>query len=225
MRRFVIGMLALLVALMLAPQHLMAQTGTASVRVLHMSPDAPSVDVYVDGQRALEKVTFGAASDYLPIPTGEHRIQIVPTGQEDLDDAVIDTTIDLRRARPYTLAAINSLDNIELLVRSDITSAVPEGQARVRIFHVAPDAGAVDIRAAGSTTPVLTNQYFKSADYVNLPAGTYAFEALRAGTNEVALTTPELRFEPGWSYTVFVTGSTDEAQPLIAHPSVERTAE
>jgi hypothetical protein len=218
-------MLALLVALLLAPQQTMAQDGSASVRVLHMSPDAPAVDVYVDGQRTLENVTFGAAGDYLPVPTGEHRIQIVPTGQENLDDAVIDTTIDLRRARPYTLAAINTPDNIELLVRSDITRPIPEGQARVRIFHVAPDAGVVDIRAAGTTTPVLTDQYFKSADYINLPAGTYAFEALRAGTTEVALTTPELRFEPGWSYTVFVTGSTDDAQPLIAHPSVERTAE
>jgi hypothetical protein len=42
----------------------------ARVRVAHMSPHAPNVDVYVDGSVALEDVPFGAVSDYLDVPPG-----------------------------------------------------------------------------------------------------------------------------------------------------------
>ena len=48
----------------------------AKVRVVHASPDAPAVDVYVDGAKALSNVTFFTASDYLSLPAGEHRFQV-----------------------------------------------------------------------------------------------------------------------------------------------------
>src|SRR3712207_261971 len=37
--------------------------GTARVRVVHMSPDAPAVDVLVDGQRAISNLAFKSATD------------------------------------------------------------------------------------------------------------------------------------------------------------------
>ena len=43
----------------------------ARVRVAHLSPDAPAVDVWVDGSRVLENVPFKAFSSYLELPAGD----------------------------------------------------------------------------------------------------------------------------------------------------------
>ena len=44
--------------------------GEARVRVVHASPDAPAVDVLVDGAEVLSDVPFRAASDYLDVAAG-----------------------------------------------------------------------------------------------------------------------------------------------------------
>ena len=49
--------------------------GTAKVRVLHASPDAPAVDVYADGAAVLTNVAYGVISGYLEVPAGDHHIQ------------------------------------------------------------------------------------------------------------------------------------------------------
>lgn len=48
---------ALALALALVPA-VFAQSGTAKVRVIHASPDAPAVDVFVNGNRTLTNVPF-----------------------------------------------------------------------------------------------------------------------------------------------------------------------
>ena len=49
-----------------------AAAGDATVRVAHLSPDAPSVDVHVNGAKALSGVLYKSVSKYLgaagPVP-------------------------------------------------------------------------------------------------------------------------------------------------------------
>ena len=45
-------------------------TASARVRAAHMSPNAPNVDVYVDGDVVLEDVPFGDTSNYLELDAG-----------------------------------------------------------------------------------------------------------------------------------------------------------
>ena len=55
---------------------------TAMVRVLHASPDAPAVDVFLDDTAvsALTNVPFGVISGYLEIPAGAHNVKVYATG-------------------------------------------------------------------------------------------------------------------------------------------------
>ena len=66
---WIMVLLGLLLALALVPAA--SAQGNALVRVVHASPDAPAVDVYVDGNKALSNVPFFTASNYLPLPAGE----------------------------------------------------------------------------------------------------------------------------------------------------------
>ena len=57
--------------------------GSAMVRVAHLSPNAPNVDVYVDESAVLEDVPFGAVSEYLDVPAGERQVEITAAGDPD----------------------------------------------------------------------------------------------------------------------------------------------
>src|ERR671913_733023 len=68
--------------------------GDACVNIVHASPDAPAVDIYVDGTAAVENLAFGAATGWVALPAGGHQVQVAPTG-EAAEAAVIDANVEL----------------------------------------------------------------------------------------------------------------------------------
>src|SRR5688572_17651539 len=72
------------------------------VRVVHASPDAPNVDVWVDGVKVLTDVPYTAVSDYLPVTAGDHNVQVTATGSTD---PVIEADLTLEAGTSYTVAA------------------------------------------------------------------------------------------------------------------------
>ncbi len=69
MRRFIFtAVVLMLLAVTALPNRGFAQAAPARVRIMHASPNAPAVDVYVNGQRVLSGVPFFAVSDYLSLP-------------------------------------------------------------------------------------------------------------------------------------------------------------
>lgn len=205
MRRTILLLGALLALVAMLPLAVTAQESTAQVRVMHASPDAPAVDVFVDGSEVLSDVPFFALSGALSVPAGAYRIQVAPAGAGP-ESSVIDATVQVEGGKAYTIAAVNTVANIEPLVLEDNTGIPPAGQARVRILHATPDAPNVDIKLAGTDTAVLSDVPFKAAAYLDVDAGSYTFDITPAGSPDVVFTTPPLRFEAGWTYTLVATG-------------------
>jgi hypothetical protein len=50
----------------------------AAVRLAHMSPDAPMLDLLVDGRLRLQDVNFTELSAYIVLPAGEHELRVQP---------------------------------------------------------------------------------------------------------------------------------------------------
>lgn len=224
MRRFMFTMVALMLLVVAAlPSASQAQSAQARVRVMHASPDAPSVDVYVNGSKVLGNVPFFTVSDFLSVPAGTYRFQVTPAGAS-LDSAVIDATATLAGNRDYTVAALNRVADIEAGILEDNNSAPAAGQARVRIFHASPDAPAVDIKLAGTATNVLAGAEFGDYGYVEVPAGTYRFDITPAGSSTVVYTTPALRFESGWVYTLTAAGLLGAEGSFAVQSRIDRIA-
>ena len=149
MRRTIITLLgATLLALTSAPvaaedasSALPAETGTAMVRVLHASPDAPDVDIYLDGAAVgdpLAGLAFGEISSYVPVPAGPHAIKVCATA--DATVCPIDVPeLTVEDGMSYTIAATNVLASIEPQVLVDSTTADP-ANALVRVVHFSADA-------------------------------------------------------------------------------------
>ncbi len=190
----------------------------ARVRVVHASPDAPAVDVLVNGGAAFTGVAFGEISDYASIPAGIYDVEVVPAGLEG--PAVIDLTGNAAPSffynRDYTAVAVNFLDQIEPLLLVDDNRPVSVPNTRVRFVHASPDAPAVDIRVVNGPY-LFENVPFKGVgDYITVPSGTYSLEVLVAGTDTVALDLPNVMLDGGTTYTVFAIGTLAEGTLGVA---------
>jgi hypothetical protein len=195
---------AIALALAALPAPVADAQATTRLRVLHMSPDAPAVDVLVDGQRAISNLAFKAATDYAAIPSGQRNARVTPAGQNQT--AVIDANPDLPAGQDLTVVAVGRVAQIEALTLQDDNRAPSAGKAKVRFVHASPDAPAVDIAVAGG--PVLfPNVQFKGvAGYNEVDAGTYNLEVRAAGTQDVALRVPNVALQPGQIVTIFAAG-------------------
>lgn len=182
-----------------------AQPSPAELRVAHLSPDAPNVDVYVDGALVLPNVPFSAVSGYLMVPAGMRQIEVTPAGSST--PVVIDAMVNLDAGVSYTVAATGLLgaSDLQPLVLVDDRNSDPL-QTKVRFVHTGPDAPAVDV--AVTNGPVLFGDYeFREASpYLSVPGGSYDLEVRVAGTNTVALPLPGVVLTDGTNITVFAIG-------------------
>jgi hypothetical protein len=176
--------------------------GTAFVRVVHLSPDAPAVDVSVNGSAPVVSLSYREVTDYLPVPAGDARFTVTPNGATS--PVVIDATVPLGTGAYYTVVATGFLADIQPVVLVDDTAAT--GQAKVRFVHASADAPAVDV--AVTQGPVLFGDVpFRAASqYGAVDAGTYDLEVRVAGTSTVALPLPGVDLSGGTNYTVFAVG-------------------
>jgi LPXTG-motif cell wall-anchored protein len=179
--------------------------GNAKVRVVHASPDAPAVDVWVDGSKVLTNVPFFTASDYLDVPAGPHDIKVTPTG--DANTAVIDAKgVAVEAGKAYTIAAVGKLAEIKPAVLADNLAAPAAGKAHVRVVHASPDAPAVDIKVKGGATLIPNLAFPNDSGYSPVDAGTYDLIVTPAGSETVALDLAGTTLEAGKIYDIFAVG-------------------
>lgn len=217
MKRFFVLSLVVLLALALTNTALAA--GHAKVRVVHASPDAPAVDVWVNDGVAFSNAPFKGITNYAELAAGTYNVKVVPTGATE--PVVIEADLSLTADTDYTVVAVGQLANIEPLVLVDNNSTPAAGKAHVRFVHASPDAPAVDIAVKGG--PVLfSNVAFKGVgDYLPVDAATYDLEVRLAGTDTVALSVPGLALADQTVYTVFAMGLAGGEPTLTAVPSVD----
>jgi len=183
------------------------ETEMANVRVAHLSPDAPNVDVYVDGEAALEDVAFRDVSDYLQLAPGSYDVQITEAGNQE--EVFYDDTLEVEAA-DYTVAAIGEAadENQPLSVEvfeDDLSD--PGENARIRGIHAAPDAPAVDVVGADSGDALFEDLAFGESQTAEAPPGEYTFDVVPAGEDDAEpVASFDASVEAGTVYSVFAVG-------------------
>lgn len=206
------GLLALAVAVPAA-----TAADDAMVRVLHGSPDAPSVDVLVNDEKQpdLSGVEFGNATAYLAVPGDTYNVKVCLT--TDNTTCVIDADLTFEAGKKYTVVAFDLAANIKADLITDGNAKA--GETRIRVAHLSSDTPPVDVRPDGGD-PVVENLAFPDrTGYLELPGGAYDLEVCATGTDTCPLDLPELEFEDGVAYTVYAIGQfqpADGQQALTA---------
>jgi Domain of unknown function (DUF4397) len=187
-----------------------AQGGTALVRVAHLSPNTPKVDIWLDGKvvPALTNVPFKTVSGYLSIPAGKHDVAVYAAGTTT--NPPIDVKGLTLEDKAYTVAAVGLLGGSgaqalkPAVFVDDLTSKA--GKARVRVIHASPDAPAVDIAVQGGAVVVPNLSFPAATGYLELDAGAYPLEVRAAGMTAAVFKFSTPALEAGKVYTVFAVG-------------------
>lgn len=193
----------------------------ARLRVVHASPDAPTVDVCANGSAAFENAAFGEATAYASVPAATYAVRVVPAGAGCDSAGVIDAELPLAADTDTTVVAVNTLSEIEPLVLSDDNTAPAAGNVRVRFVHASPDAPTVDITLPDGTNLFDDVSFKENAGYIEVPAGTYTLQVRDETGTSVVLSVGPLTLTSGTVYTVFAVGLAGGEPPLTALLTVD----
>jgi hypothetical protein len=187
------------------------------VRIMHASPDAPAVDVFVDGQKAVTALAFPANTGYVSLPAGPHDVAVFVSPSDGSGTPVLKATLEVAAGKDYTVLAVGRLadSSLALLPLEDNNAPPARGNAHVRLIHASPDAPAVDVVNAGTNTKVFSNVPFKGVGtYTPVPAGTYNLDIKVASTGDTVQTVTGLPLRDRTVYTVVATGPASALQVL-----------
>ena len=164
---------------------------TPLIRALHASPDAPAVNIWVNGAPALPNVDYSQGSGFLPVVEANNvRVEaITPGGVVD----VISAPVNLDYNTEATVIAVNTIaDEIRpLAIVNASDERITEGYFRAQVVHASPSAPAVNVYVtafgddlAGSSPVNGVGAPLAFEDYtgrLEVPAGAYQIRITVAG--------------------------------------------
>ncbi|MFR7490286.1 MAG: DUF4397 domain-containing protein [Romboutsia timonensis] len=77
----------------------------SSVRVIHLSPNAPGVDILVDGDTLFEDVAYGEGTDYVDLNPGTYNVNVVLNTDKSV---VLPLKVTLNPDKIYTIYIIGN---------------------------------------------------------------------------------------------------------------------
>jgi hypothetical protein len=176
------------------------------IRLAHLSPDTPKVDVYVssfgndDDPTVLRSVGYGMFSPYQRVPAGSYTIAMRLEGTPATEPAVLSTTVEINADSAATVAGMGRNSDLELVTLTDDLEPPGTNKSKVRVIHAALTAPVVNtVELAGS--PVATDLSFAQfTDYDAVGAGNTTVEVDAGSANAEQ----SLDLSAGATYTVVV---------------------
>lgn len=207
---------------------------TTYLRVAHLGPDAPAVDVYLDNETVVTNASFGDLTPYLAVHAGTYNVTITPAGDNTTVVHAENVTLEPRAA--LTVAASGELAGDEnnstfgLHVYTDDALHPGPNSSALRVVHLSPDAGAVTLTIDNGTTTLaenLTNG--ELMDYQTIAPGNYTVEIREAdGTsNGTILATANVSVNGSEAVTAWAVGYTDpmnDQQPFTVATTADAVA-
>lgn len=182
------------------------------VRILHASPDAPPVDIYINDKLAVKNLSYKSFTEYVPLKSSVYNIKVFPANSTS--NPVINKNLFIPPNSIFTIAASGLLEDIELLPILDkkVDNKDPS-KAYLRFVHLSPDAPAVDFYIDDKL--IFKNIAFEDiTNYIPLAPKNYTIKLKVAGTDNTVLISPNMKLSPNKYYTVYAVGLVSSDPPL-----------
>ena len=154
-----------------------ATSGTGWIRLAHLSPNTPAVDVYLysfDNSKAmivLHHVAYGTVSPYESVQAGDYSVAMRAAGASATSQPVLSTSVTIAAGHAYTVAGMGPESGLRLQVLDDKLTTAP-GQAEVRVIQASLKQQVVDV-SLGSTTLASGLKFGTVSDYQPVSPGTH----------------------------------------------------
>jgi hypothetical protein len=127
-----------------------AAASSGYVRLAHLSPDTPAVDVYLKSEsgsvdQKFPAVAYGALSDYLRLPAGPYSVAMRKAGADPATKPVLTTQVTVQEDAAYTVAGVGRYADLGLRVLQDDLKLPGPGESKVRIIQASVRAPVLDV--------------------------------------------------------------------------------
>jgi hypothetical protein len=186
-------------------------TGTASassgfgwLRLAHLSPNTPAVDVYLysfhnpKAMIVLHHVSYGTISGYEKVPSGEYTVAMRGAGAVASSPPVLSTSIDVQAGDAYTVAGMGPAKGLRLQILRD-RLVTPPGKALVRIIQASLNQHQVTV-TAGRKVLVSKLAFASVTSYKVVSPGTWVVRAV----GETQHTSSVITLAAGTIHTIVV---------------------
>jgi len=194
-RRRLSGALAALAALaavtlFASPAH---AAGAGYVRLAHLSPDTPAVDVYLRSASGAVKpetfrgVAYGAMSQYLRLPTGTYQVAMRKAGAPASTKPVITTEVGVENGAAYTVAGVGRFADLGLRVLKDDLKLPDPGKSKVRVIQASVKAPVLNVAGKNGKTIADGVQFATTTDYREVNPGRWSVEVEPTGGGKTSV--------------------------------------
>jgi hypothetical protein len=164
-----------------------AKSGFGWLRLAHLSPNTPAVDVYLYAvgepvaRIVLRHVAYGTESPYERVRAGEYTVAMRAAGAPPASKPVLSTLVNVAAGHAYTVAGMGPFKALRLQVLADRLTT-PPGRALVRIIQASLLDKQVSVRI-GSATIAPKLEFGTATSYVALKPGTLTVHVAGAAAN------------------------------------------
>ena len=167
-----------------------AAAGTGWIRLAHLSPNTPPVDVYLysfgnsDAKIVLHHVAYGTVSPYEAVAAGDYSVAMRSAGAAASSQPVLSTSVTVKAGHAYTVAGMGPESGLRLQVMNDQLTT-PSGKSEVRVIRASLKQQTVKFTCGGQA--IVPKATFASvSSYQAIPANTWTMEAIGSGDTATA---------------------------------------
>ena len=183
-----------------------------SVRILHAVPNAPNVDVYLNGSLLTSNLSFGQISKYTIFSPGEYEFQLFPTGT--YDKPLLSQTIQLIANANYTVSIVTLSNDLYLFRLKDDNIPATKSQAFLRFINLSSNAPLLSLALPNGITLFNQAEYLETTGYYPLSAGIYNFEVLLGSSQVTTKFIKNITLDGGRFYSIYIIGVFNDKPPL-----------
>jgi Domain of unknown function (DUF4397) len=164
-----------------------ATTGTGWIRLAHLSPNTPPVDVYLysfgnsSAIIVLHHVAYGDVSPYESVQAGDYSVAMRAAGASATSQPVLSTSVTISAGHAYTVAGMGPESGLRLQILEDQLTT-PPGQALVRVIQASLKQQVVTV-SLGSTVLASDLKFATVSSYQTVSPGTVTVSVSSSGGN------------------------------------------
>ncbi len=203
-----------------------AGTDVARFRVLHASPDAPALDVWVNKTRVASNLLYTKFSSDWQYPASTATVRVYTAGSPFNSPPLFQKNVTFEIGKTYTLVVTGLLQQPNSPLQLDVVPLEdpvrpPSGVTTIRLAHVAPGVANVDLFTVANESFIVDVAY-KTAKSVEKPAGNYDLQVRLTGQPAPLFTIPTTNFPSGQSRTIYVFAPSQNAAARSLNEATRR---
>jgi hypothetical protein len=185
------------------------QSNTGWIRLAHLSPNTPAVDVYLysfgnsHAMIVLHHVSYGTVSPYEKVASGEYTVAMRGAGASPSSQPVLSTSVQIAAGGAYTVAGMGPAKGLRLQVLQDRLTT-PPGRSLVRVIQASLKYQKVTVMA-NHRTLAKGLDFAHVTNYVSTPPGSFTVHFAGMG----AKGSSTLTLAAGTIHTLVVLDSTN----------------